>query len=155
MSVPRAPAKRAPCAPCGAAVRARDRFCASCGTPIAAAQGPAAPASVVGPANIERSCLKMPSLEHSALREQRKVVTVLFADLSGSTPLGEKLDPEDLRRILASYFNHVARECRRDGGTRDKYIGDAVMAVFGAPLSQEDDAERAIRAALAMHDSIA
>ena len=151
----RPPTKRATCATCGAPVRARDRFCASCGTPIAAAQGPAAPASVVGPATIESSSLQVPSLEHSALREQRKVVTVLFADLSGSTPLGEKLDPEDLRRILASYFNQLARQIRRYEGTIDKYIGDAVMAVFGAPLSHEDDAERAIRAALAMHDSIA
>ena len=136
-------------------MRARDRFCASCGTPIAAAQGPAAPASVIPPAAIESTSLQVPPLDHSALREQRKVVTVLFADLSGSTPLGEKLDPEDLRRILASYFNQLARQIRRYEGTIDKYIGDAVMAVFGAPLSHEDDAERAIRAALAMHDSIA
>jgi class 3 adenylate cyclase/tetratricopeptide (TPR) repeat protein len=97
----------------------------------------------------------VPSFDQASLREQRKVVTVLFADLSGSTPLGEKLDPEDLRRILASYFNQLARQIRRYEGTIDKYIGDAVMAVFGAPLSHEDDAERAIRAALAMHDSIA
>ena len=160
MSVARASPKRASCATCGAAVRARDRFCASCGTPIAAAQGPAAPASVAPtsvalPIAFESTSLQVPSLDHSALREQRKVVTVLFADLSGSTPLGEKLDPEDLRRILASYFNQLARQIRRYEGTIDKYIGDAVMAVFGAPLSHEDDAERAIRAALAMHDSIA
>jgi adenylate cyclase len=154
MSPARAVPKRATCATCGAAVRARDRFCASCGTPIAAAQGPAAPASVAAMPATESSSLQVPSLAESALREQRKVVTVLFADLSGSTALGEKLDPEDLRRILASYFNQLARQIRRYEGTIDKYIGDAVMAVFGAPLSHEDDAERAIRAALAMHDSI-
>jgi class 3 adenylate cyclase/tetratricopeptide (TPR) repeat protein len=91
----------------------------------------------------------------AALREQRKVVTILFADLSGSTPLGERLDPEELRGILASYFNELARQIRRYEGTIDKYIGDAVMAVFGAPISHEDDAERAINAALAMQRSIA
>src|SRR4051812_47797475 len=159
----RQPTKRASCASCGAAVRAKDRFCASCGTPIAAAQGPSAPDSVtipsartsVAPAAIESTSLQVPALGAAALGEQRKVVTVLFADLSGSTPLAERLDPEDLRAILAAYFNQLARQIRRYEGTIDKYIGDAVMAVFGAPLSHEDDAERAIRAALAMQESIA
>ncbi len=89
-----------------------------------------------------------------ALLEQRKVVTILFADLSGSTPLAEKLDPEELRGILGSYFGALARQIQRYEGTIDKYIGDAVMAVFGAPISHEDDAERAIHAALAMQASI-
>jgi class 3 adenylate cyclase/tetratricopeptide (TPR) repeat protein len=79
---------------------------------------------------------------------------VLFGDLSGSTTLGERLDPEDLRRILTSYFSVLAREIQRFGGTVDKYIGDAVMAVFGAPVTHEDDAERAISAAIAMHAAI-
>ncbi|HEY6959469.1 MAG TPA: adenylate/guanylate cyclase domain-containing protein [Candidatus Limnocylindria bacterium] len=138
---------RATCANCGAAVRAKDRFCASCGTPIAAAQAaprPAEPAS----ASLQVSA------PLDALAEQRKVVTILFADLSGSTPLAEKLDPEELRAILGSYFAALARQIHRYEGTIDKYIGDAVMAVFGAPLSHEDDAERAIRAALAMQASI-
>src|SRR6476646_3049073 len=108
MSVSRASPKRASCATCGAAVRARDRFCASCGTPIAAAQGPAAPAAVQAPAAIESTSLQVPALTKAALGEQRKVVTVLFADLSGSTPLAERLDPEDLRGILASYFTQLA-----------------------------------------------
>ena len=154
----RTPTKRASCATCGAGVRAKDRFCASCGTPIAAAQavvGPATPAKVAAQPSIESTSLQVPALAASALGEQRKVVTVLFADLSGSTPLAEKLDPEDLRAILASYFNQLARQIRRYEGTIDKYIGDAVMAVFGAPLSHEDDAERAMRAALSMQDSIA
>lgn len=150
----RQPTKRATCATCGASVRAKDRFCASCGTPIAAAQGQAAPPAYAAQ-SVESSSLQVPALAASALGEQRKVVTVIFADLSGSTPLAEKLDPEDLRRILAAYFNQLARQIRRYEGTIDKYIGDAVMAVFGAPLSHEDDAERAIRAALAMQESIA
>jgi len=87
-------------------------------------------------------------------REQRKVVTILFADLSGSTPLAEKLDPEDLRSILGRYFNALARQIQRYEGTIDKYIGDAIMCVFGAPISHEDDAERAVRSALAMQASI-
>ena len=86
--------------------------------------------------------------------EQRKVVTILFADLSGSTVLGERLDPEELRGILTSYFNELSRQIQRYEGTIDKYVGDAVMAVFGAPISHEDDAERAINAAVAMQQSI-
>jgi len=136
-------------------VRANDRFCSTCGTPIAAAQAATVPPSIAPePARIESSSLQVPALGEAALGEQRKVVTILFADLSGSTPLAEKLDPEDLRGILTSYFNALARQIRRYEGTIDKYIGDAVMAVFGAPLSHEDDAERAIRAALAMQRSI-
>jgi adenylate cyclase len=147
---------RAKCATCGAAVRAKDRFCATCGTPIAAAQAASVPPSVaVEPARVASVSLQVPALGEAALREQRKVVTILFADLSGSTPLAERLDPEDLRRVLASYFSQLSRQIRRYEGTIDKYIGDAVMAVFGAPLSHEDDAERAIHAALAMHRSIA
>ena len=136
-------------------MRANDRFCSTCGTPIAAAQAAPVPPSIAPePARIESSSLQVPALGEAALGEQRKVVTILFADLSGSTPLAEKLDPEDLRGILSSYFNALARQIRRYEGTIDKYIGDAVMAVFGAPLSHEDDAERAIRAALAMQRSI-
>jgi len=142
----RVPTRRR-CANCGASLRARDRFCGSCGTPLESA---AARAS----ASTESASLQVPDAARSSLGEQRKVVTILFADLSGSTPLGERLDPEDLRTILASYFNELARQIRRYEGTIDKYIGDAVMAVFGAPISHEDDAERAINAALAMQQAI-
>lgn len=150
------PRRKASCAACGGTVRAKDRFCPNCGAPIAAAQAAPVPPSIAGPADRPDSVsLQVPGLGRDTLGEQRKVVTILFADLSGSTPLAEKLDPEDLRRILASYFNQLAGQIRRYEGTIDKYIGDAVMAVFGAPLSHEDDAERAIRAALAMQGSIA
>jgi class 3 adenylate cyclase/tetratricopeptide (TPR) repeat protein len=140
------PAKRR-CANCGAAVRARDRFCGSCGTPLENA--------TVAAAAQTSASLQVGSHHGSALGEQRKVVTVLFADLSGSTPLGERLDPEELRGILASYFSTLASRIQRYEGTVDKYIGDAVMAVFGAPISHEDDAERAINAALAMQAAMA
>ncbi len=144
----RAPKTKATCANCGAAIRAKDRFCAKCGTPIAAAQAPQ-PTSAPTSASLQVSAETA-----DALLEQRKVVTILFADLSGSTPLAEKLDPEELRGILGSYFGVLARQIQRYEGTIDKYIGDAVMAVFGAPISHEDDAERAVHAALAMQASI-
>jgi adenylate cyclase len=84
------------------------------------------------------------------LSENRRLVTILFADLSGSTGLGERLDPEDLRLFLTAYFAAASRHIQRFGGTIDKFIGDAVMAAFGAPVAHEDDAERAISAALAI-----
>ncbi len=87
--------------------------------------------------------------------EERKVVTIVFADLSGSTALAERLDPEDTRRILTAFFNALSSEIVRFGGTIDKYAGDAVMAVFGAPVAHEDDAIRALRTSLAMQEVIA
>jgi class 3 adenylate cyclase/tetratricopeptide (TPR) repeat protein len=87
-------------------------------------------------------------------REERKVVTILFTDLVGSTARAEGLDPEDVRATLSSYYARLRAELERHGGTVEKFIGDAVMAVFGAPVSHEDDAERAVRAALAIRDSI-
>jgi predicted ATPase/class 3 adenylate cyclase len=91
----------------------------------------------------------------SAPREERKVITVLFADLVGFTSRAEHLDPEDVRAILSSYHERVRSELERHGGTVEKFIGDAVMAVFGAPVVREDDPERAVRAALAVRESIA
>jgi class 3 adenylate cyclase len=88
-------------------------------------------------------------------REERKVVSIVFADLVGSTARAERLDPEDVRAILASYHARVRAELERFGGTVEKFIGDAVVAVFGAPVVHEDDAERAVRAALAIRDVMA
>src|SRR5213592_891121 len=93
--------------------------------------------------------------EQAGLREERKVVTVLFCDLVGSTARAERLDPEDVRALLSRYHEHVRAELERWGGTVEKFIGDAVMALFGAPVAREDDPERAIRAALAIRDWIA
>ena len=87
-----------------------------------------------------------------AAREERKVVTVLFADLVGFTSRAERLDPEDVRAVLAPYHARLREELERFGGTVEKFIGDAVMAVFGAPVAHEDDPERAVRAALAIRD---
>ena len=82
-------------------------------------------------------------LSAPAAREQRKTVTVLFCDVTGSTELGERLDPEALRALLARYFERMKGIVERHGGTVEKFIGDAVMAVFGVPAVHEDDALRA------------
>jgi class 3 adenylate cyclase len=85
-------------------------------------------------------------------RRERKVVTVLFADLVGFTARSESLDPEDVEAILRPYHARLRSELERFGGTVEKFIGDAVMALFGAPVTHEDDPERAVRAALAIRD---
>src|SRR5256885_11349740 len=87
-----------------------------------------------------------------ARREERKIVTVLFADLVGFTSRAEQLDPEDVRAVLRPYWERLREELERHGGTVEKFIGDAVMALFGAPVAHEDDPERAVRAALAIRD---
>jgi class 3 adenylate cyclase/tetratricopeptide (TPR) repeat protein len=87
-------------------------------------------------------------------REQRKTVTVLFCDLTGSTALGESTDPEALRALLARYFDRMRGIVESHGGTVEKFIGDAVMAVFGVPQAHEDDGLRACRAAMEMHDAL-
>ncbi len=85
-------------------------------------------------------------------RRERKVVTVLFADLVGFTSQAEQLDPEDVEAMVRPYHERLRRELERHGGTVEKFIGDAVMAVFGAPVAHEDDPERGVRAALAIRD---
>ena len=108
------------CASCGVENREGARFCDSCGASLSEA----APA-----------------------REVRKIVTVLFCDVTGSTALGERIDPESLRRVMSRYFETAKTVVERHGGTVEKFIGDAVMAVFGVPTVHEDDALRAVRAA--------
>lgn len=95
-----------------------------------------------------------PTASQLSAPEERRVVTIMFADITGSTPLADRLDPEDMRAILAGYFNLMAEQIRRHGGTVEKYIGDAVMAVFGSPVAHEDDPDRAIRAALDMQAAL-
>src|SRR5215208_1008438 len=84
----------------------------------------------------------------------RKVVTVLFSDVSGFTALGERLDPESLQQLMSRWFGETRRIVEHHAGTVEKYMGDAVMAVFGVPVVHEDDAVRAARAALEMHDTL-
>jgi class 3 adenylate cyclase/tetratricopeptide (TPR) repeat protein len=118
----------AQCAVCGQQNPDGARFCNACGAPLAP--------------------------EQPAVREERKVVTVFFADLVGFTGRAEQLDPEDVRAMLSPYYGRLRSEIERFGGTVEKFIGDAVMAVFGAPVTHEDDAERAVRAGLAVRDAI-
>jgi class 3 adenylate cyclase/tetratricopeptide (TPR) repeat protein len=87
--------------------------------------------------------------------EVRKTVTVLFADVTGSTELGERLDPESLRGVMSRYFDEMRSAVERHGGTVEKFIGDAVMAVFGVPVLHEDDVLRAVRAASEMRELLA
>src|SRR5229473_807712 len=115
------------CASCGHENGDDARFCEECGFSFAAAPARA--------------------------KEQRKTVTVLFCDLTGSTALGETLDPERLRALLARYFERMKTIVERHGGTVEKFVGDAVMAVFGVPLLHEDDALRALRAAVEMREA--
>src|SRR5688572_27358580 len=106
------------------------RFCGECGHPLAGTDAPAVPAASSSPAT------------------ERRLVSVLFADLVGFTTLSEARDAEDVRALLDRYFDACRAIVERYGGTVEKFIGDAVMAVWGAPVAQEDDAERAVRAAL-------
>jgi class 3 adenylate cyclase len=116
------------CSACGAGNREGARFCDSCGALLA---------------------------EPSPVREVRKTVTVFFCDVSGSTALGERIDPESLRHVMARYFETAKAILERHGGTVEKFIGDAVMAVFGVPTVHEDDALRALRAAEELRDGLA
>src|SRR2546423_11202539 len=140
---------RLTCPACGARLRPAHRFCPNCGAPVSPATAPSPPGS---PATPRGTGLQVSP--GTAVHEDRRLVSVLFADLSGSTPLGERLDPEDLRRILGAFFAALARPIQRYEGTVEKYMGDAVMAVFGAPVSHEDDAERTVRAALEMQHAL-
>jgi class 3 adenylate cyclase/tetratricopeptide (TPR) repeat protein len=90
----------------------------------------------------------------SPTRESRKTVTVVFSDVTGSTALGERLDPESLRRVMGRYFEEMKAVVERHEGTVEKFIGDAVMAVFGIPIVHEDDALRAVRAAAEMRERL-
>ena len=117
----------AACPSCGFEYEGNFKFCPECAAPLAAPV---------------------------AAREQRKTVTVLFCDVTGSTALGERLDPESLRRVMARYFAAASEVVERHGGTVEKFIGDAVMAVFGIPVLHEDDALRAVRAAADLRSSL-
>jgi class 3 adenylate cyclase/tetratricopeptide (TPR) repeat protein len=115
------------CTGCGRESEGGFRFCPYCGVPLGAEPG---------------------------LGEQRKTVTVLFCDVTGSTALGESVDPETLRALLARYFERMKALVESHGGTVEKFIGDAVMAVFGVPVVHEDDALRAVRAAAEMRAAL-
>jgi class 3 adenylate cyclase/tetratricopeptide (TPR) repeat protein len=116
------------CVRCGEELPPSVRFCPACGNPVEE--------SVAGPG------------------QERKIATLLFADVTGSTGLGERLDPETLKEVMDAFFQAMRRAIEWAGGTVEKFIGDAVMAVFGVPVAHEDDATRALRAALRMREEL-
>jgi class 3 adenylate cyclase/tetratricopeptide (TPR) repeat protein len=124
------------CHECGHRAPGGAKFCPECGTRLATAEA--------GGQVVEQLPV-----------ETRRTVTVLFIDITGSTPLGERLDPEAIRRILSRYFGEVATIVARHGGTLEKFAGDALVAVFGLPVLHEDDALRAVRAAVESRAALA
>jgi len=158
-------AKLAPsCPSCGIEAPAGARFCMACGTALAtgptASPAPAVPAAPDGapaaPAPASGSALpgaSAPARDNG--QEERRTVTVLFADISGYTSVAERLDHETVKALVERCLTRFAAEVELYGGRVDKYMGDNVMAVFGAPVAHEDDAERAVRAAFGMQDAMA
>src|SRR6266542_3652647 len=124
------------CPSCGSEVPAGFRFCGVCGTAMDEAATPAPPGRV-----------PMPS--------ERRPVTVLFADLVGFSTLAEHMDPEELRTLITETFAELTKEVESRDGLVEKFIGDAVVAIFGAPVAHEDDPDRAVEAALRMLDVVA
>jgi class 3 adenylate cyclase/tetratricopeptide (TPR) repeat protein len=137
------------CPGCGAAPSPTARFCPECGQPLDVANG-------FGSGHALESRLDRGAGAASTVPvSERRLITVLFADLVGFTTLSQSRDPEDVRALLSAYFETCSSLVERYGGTVEKFIGDAVMAVWGAPITQEDDAERAVRSALDLVDSVA
>ena len=130
------------CSTCGAQLDAGRRFCGFCGTPVATST----PLSAAPDAA---------QVQASSAVAERRLCSVLFVDLVGFTPFAEKRDPEETRELLSFYFERAQAIVANYGGTVEKFIGDAVMAVWGAPVANEDDAERSVRAALDIVASVA
>ena len=122
------------CPSCGASNPPGQRFCGECGTPLDAGAATASTTTGADP--------------RDAPTTERRLVSVLFADLVGFTTLSESRDAEEVRELLSRYFDDSRRVMERYGGVVEKFIGDAVMALWGSPVAHEDDAERAVRAAL-------
>ncbi len=139
------------CPNCGTVNLPVAKFCIECGTALQAREQGEYKQQALSRANGHTQPLPL-TLANPP--EERRVVTVMFADIIGSTPLADHMDPEDLRAILSGYFNLMTEQIRKHGGTVEKYIGDAVMAVFGVPFAHEDDPDRAIRAALDMQAAL-
>jgi class 3 adenylate cyclase/tetratricopeptide (TPR) repeat protein len=154
------------CSNCGTENRAGARFCVACATPLARICPNCGAGNVAAARFCEQCATPLP--DDAAVRPaaaapaaprdpavaERRLVSVLFADLVGFTPFAEERDAEDVRDTLTRYFAIASDVVARYGGTVEKFIGDAVMAVWGAPTAQEDDAERAVRAALELVDSV-
>src|SRR5215211_8048836 len=148
------------CSACGAENPARARFCMSCGSQLErrcpSCGEPAPPdARFCMACGTALDTSAAPAPPRDVPPEERRQVTVLFADLSGYTAVAERMDPEKVKTLVDSALRRLGQEVERFGGTVDKYIGDNVMALFGAPVAHEDDAERAVRAGLGMQEAMA
>jgi class 3 adenylate cyclase/tetratricopeptide (TPR) repeat protein len=147
------------CPSCGTEAPAGARFCVSCGAALTG-DGQAAPAAsdapgrAVSPVSAARAAPAVGSAAQGDGQEERRTVTVLFADISGYTSVAERLDHETVKAVVERCVTRFAAEVELYGGRVDKYIGDNVMAVFGAPVAHEDDAERAVRAAFGMQHAM-
>ena len=145
------------CPSCGSAVLPAAKFCSECGTtlvqPAPGNDGPSPRADPTGTTPASRAG----SYQASAgqILTELRLVSVLFCDLVGFTPLAESRDPEEVRELLSGYFDLARGIVARYGGVVEKFIGDAVMAVWGVPAAQEDDAERAVRAGLELVSAVA
>ncbi len=139
------------CPSCGTANAGGARFCGECGTPLGAT---VAPVTAVRPGLAPMPGSAPGGSPFAAPVAERRLVTVLFADLVGFTTLAEGRDSEAVRELLSTYFELASETIHRYGGTVEKFIGDAVMAVWGAPTAHEDDSERAVRAALELVDVV-
>src|SRR5438067_606958 len=153
------------CTTCGAENRAGARFCRSCGSSLESVCPSCGTPTESGQAFCDScgarlaggppaSTASAPVSHQPAPVAERRLVSVLFADLVGFTTLSESRDAEDARELLSRYFDTARTVIERYGGTLEKFIGDAVMAVWGAPVANEDDAERAVRAALELLDAV-
>jgi predicted ATPase/class 3 adenylate cyclase len=146
------------CAACGAALSPAARFCGACGAPVPGRPEPAAVADVrraapqsYTPRHLAARILR----ERGALTGERKQVTVLFADVSGFSSLSERLDPEDVHALINRAFELMLAEIHAYEGTVNQFLGDGLMALFGAPVAHEDHAQRAAHAALGMQRALA
>ncbi len=143
------------CPRCGARPPKRARYCPECAAPLASAHAVQCPAcDRLNPIR-GRFCTDCGAHLGTVAEAERRVITVLFADLTGFTSLTERLDPEHVRQLVTTCLEPLCRSVTRWGGYVDKFIGDCVMALFGAPVAYENEEERAVRAALDMHEALA
>src|SRR4051812_46068850 len=140
------------CPQCGYVCPLEFRYCPKCGTGITQESiTPPSSLTPVSPSAAQRADSPLsPPPSQTVTEAERRLVTVLFADVVGFTSLAEGLDPEELRNLMMGCFQTLAEEIRHYDGFIEKFIGDAILAVFGAPIAHEDDPERAVRAALGM-----
>src|SRR5438128_913742 len=143
------------CPQCGYVCPLEFRYCPKCGTEIAKATTVVPESAVDTGRSAAQVDLPPPARPIPEVAEaERRPVTVLFADVVGFTSLAEQLDPEELRSLMMGCFQTLAEEIRRYDGFIEKFIGDAIVAVFGAPVAHEDDPERAVRAGLRILEAI-